>query len=160
MLNGELTAALKDNLDLWNRISRRLHASQKNIQITWIKGHAGDKDFLAGTSTPAHKIGNDAADLLANAGSKSIELPALLLKGHELKRHIVIAIQAMFLACYTRRQIRRQELDVETQQERELEEAPAIERIQGAATERNVIRQQKDVRASRKMYDRSSRTKN
>ncbi len=73
---------------------------------------------MEGTSTSTHKIGNDAADLLANAGSKIIELPALLLKGHELERHIVIAIQAMFLACYTRRQNRRQELDLETQLER------------------------------------------
>ncbi len=45
---------------------------------------------------------------------------------------MVIAIQAMFLACYTRRQNRRQEFALETLLERELEDAPAIENTQGA----------------------------
>jgi hypothetical protein len=57
----------------------------------------------------------------------------LLLKGHELKRHIVIAIQAMFLACYTRRQNKRQELYLETLIERELEEAPIVPERAGPA---------------------------
>ena len=38
----------------------------------------------------------------------------------------------MFLACYTRRQNRRQELALETLLEREFEDAPAIENLQGA----------------------------
>ncbi len=132
LLKGGPTTSLRDNQDLWGRIVRRLHAKQKNIKITWIKGHAEDKDIIEGSSSIAHKSGNDAADLPANTGSKLIELPPLLHKGHELKRHIVIAIQAMFLACYTRRQNRRQELDLETLLERELEDAPAIENLQGA----------------------------
>ena len=114
LLKGEPTNALKDNHDLWGRISRRLHPNQKHIQITWIKGHAEDKHIIEGSSSIAHKYGNDAADLLANAGSKKIELPPLLHKGHELKTQVVIAIQAMFLACYTRRQNKRQELLLET----------------------------------------------
>jgi hypothetical protein len=65
---------------------RRLNTSQRHIQITRV----------------------------ANAGSRSIALSELLLKGHLLKRHIVIAVQAMYLACYTRRQQRRQELNLET----------------------------------------------
>ena len=124
LLNGDPTPSLKDNRDLWGRVTRRLHVNQKNIQITWIKGHAEDKHTAEGSSSVAHKHGNDSADLLANAGSKLIELPPLLHKGHELKRHIVIAIQAMFLACYTRRQTKRQELALETLLERELEGAP------------------------------------
>ena len=64
--------------------------------------------------------------MLANTGPRYIALPDLLLKGHLLKRHIVIAIQAMFLACYTKRQAKRQELAIETSLERQLEgESPS-----------------------------------
>ena len=59
--------------------------------------------------------------MLANGGSRSIALPELLLKGHQLKRHIVIALQAMYLACFTRRQSKRQELALETILARQLE---------------------------------------
>ena len=79
-----------------------------------MKGHAIDKDIEQGNSTIAHPSGNNNADALATAGSRRITLPELLLKGHLLKRHIVIAMQAMYLACYTRRQIRRHELNLET----------------------------------------------
>ncbi len=51
-------------------------------------------------------------------------LPDLLLKGHLLKRHIVIAIQVMFQACYNRRQKIRQNMVLETALERELEGEP------------------------------------
>ena len=60
-------------------------------------------------------------------------------KGHELKRHIVVAIQAMFLACYTRRQIRRQELALETLLERELEDAPPVEERPGVRVPNPVL---------------------
>ena len=53
-----------------------------------------------------------------------IALPNLILRGHLLKRHIVIAVQAMLLACYTKRQERRQELALETATERQLEGEP------------------------------------
>ena len=132
LLKGEITNALKDNQDLWSRLSRRLHPKQKYIHITWIKGHAEDKHIIEGSSSIAHTYGNDAADSLANAGSKKIELPPLLHRGHELKTQVVIAIQAMFLACYTKRQNKRQELLLETILERELEEAPNAEDRQGA----------------------------
>ncbi len=122
--------SLKDNRDLRGRILRRLHAKNGNIKITWIKGHA-QENVNEGNSSIAHKVGSDSADLLANAGSKMIALPDLLLKGHELKRHIVIAIQAMFLACYNRRQERRQELLVETSLERDLEGEPTQGEIWG-----------------------------
>ncbi len=64
------------------------------------------------------------ADTLAHAGSEMIALRDLLLKGHLLKRHICIAIQAMFLACYIRRQERRQDMVLDTTLERELEGEP------------------------------------
>ena len=50
-------------------------------------------------------------------------LPATL-KPTQLKKHIVIALQAMFLACNNRRQACRQELLLETAVERELEGQP------------------------------------
>ena len=62
----------------------------------------------------AHQKGNNSADTLANIGTRSIALPELCLKAHLLKRHTVVALQAMVLACYTRRQTKRQELALET----------------------------------------------
>ena len=43
-----------------------------------------------------------------------------------LKREIVIALQAMFVACYNRRQESRQALALETPIERELEGQPTV----------------------------------
>ena len=104
LLAGDHTPSLKNNVDLWSRISKRLHSKQKDILIALIKGHAVDKDIQEGKSSLAHQKGNNAADELANVGSKMIALPYLFPKGHILKRHIVLAIQAVFLACYNRRQ--------------------------------------------------------
>ena len=53
-----------------------------------------------------------------------IALPNLILQGHLLKRHIVISIQAMLLACYTKRQEARQDSALETPIERQLEGEP------------------------------------
>ncbi len=63
-------------------------------------------------------------ELTSKCWIKKIALPDLLLESHELKRHIAIAIQAMFLACYNRRQERRQECLVETFHKCELEGEP------------------------------------
>ena len=121
LLAGESTNLLKENFDLWARVKRRLNAKQKHIRITWIKGHATEADIKKGNSSIAHQKGNNEADTLENAGSKIIALPDLLFQGHLLKKKIVVAIQAMFLACYNRRQEKRQALALETAVERELE---------------------------------------
>ena len=81
------------------------------------------KDILAGKSTAAHQVGTNEADSSANEGSRMIALPELLFKGHLLKRHIVVALQAMYLACYNRRQT----MALEAAVERELEGEPAPE---------------------------------
>ena len=58
-------------------------------------------------------------------GARSIALPEPLFQAHQLRRRIVISIQAMFLACYTRRQKTREQAALETLLERQLEgEAP------------------------------------
>ena len=118
LLAGESTNSLKDNFDLWARFKRRLNDKQKHMRITWIKGHATDADIKKGNSSIAHLKGNNEADSLANAGAKIIALPDPLFQGHLLKKKIVIAIQAMFLACYNRRQEKRQALAIETAVER------------------------------------------
>ena len=87
---------------------RRLNARQKYILITWIKGHAADIAIQKLNSSIAHQYGNNQADLLADAASKMIALPDLFFQGHQLEKHIEIYLQAMFLACYNRRQTRRQ----------------------------------------------------
>ena len=70
LLSDDHTPAMKDNVDLWRRVKHRLNSKQKNILITWIKEHATDKDTELGRSSALHQIGNDAADKLANAGSR------------------------------------------------------------------------------------------
>ena len=85
LLDGESTPSLKDNVDLWARVRRRLNATQNYILITWIRGHAVDIDIQKGNSAIAHQHGNNQAYLLADAGSKMIALPELLLKGHQLQ---------------------------------------------------------------------------
>ena len=70
LLAGDPTPTMKDNRDLWRRIKFRLNAKQKHIKITWVKGHAEDKDIQQGKSTLAHQNGNDSADVLANTGSR------------------------------------------------------------------------------------------
>ena len=124
LLSGNHTSSIKDNTDLWSRVLHKLHRRQRFIKISWIKGHATQEDIQKGTSSLQHQIGNNAADLLANAGSAMIALPNLILQGHLLKRHIVIAIQAMLLACYTKRQEARQDSALETAIERQLEGEP------------------------------------
>ncbi len=52
-----------------------------------------------------------------------IALPNMILQGHLLKKHIVIAVQAMLLARYTKRQ-ESQEIALETALERQLEGEP------------------------------------
>ena len=104
LLAGEFTPTLKDNRDLWRRIQRRLLPTQKHIIITLVKGHAGETDIAKGNSTIAHPNGNNHADTLANEGARVIAIPEPLFQAHQLRRRIVISIQAMFLACYTRRQ--------------------------------------------------------
>ena len=104
LLSGEFTPTMKDNRDLWRRIQRRLLPTQKHIKITWVKGHAGEIDIAKGNFTIAHQNGNNNADTLASEGARKIALPELLFQAHQLRRRIVISIQAMSLACYTRRQ--------------------------------------------------------
>ena len=70
--------------------------------------------------------GHNEADTLANAGSELTALPDLLFQGHLLKRKIVMALQAMFVACYNRRQESRQALALETPIEREPEGQPTV----------------------------------
>ncbi len=102
-----------------------ISADAENINITWAKGHAGEIDILKCNSTIAHQNGNNNADTLANEGARSRALLEPLLQAHHLRRRIVISIQAMFLACYTRRQTRREQLALEAILERQLEgEAP------------------------------------
>ena len=100
-------------------------AHAENIKITWVKGHAGEIDLQQVNSTIAQQNGKNKADTLANEGARSIALPEPLLQAHHLRRRIVVSIQAMFLACYTRRQTRREQLALEAILERQLEgEAP------------------------------------
>ena len=105
--------------------SKKTSAHAENIKITWVKGHAGQVDIDKGNSTIAHQNGNNNADTLANKGAQSIALPEPLFEAHLLRRRIVISLQAMFLACYTRRQKARELAAIETVLERQLEgEAP------------------------------------
>ena len=121
LLSGEYTSIMKDNRDPWRRVQRRILPTQKHINITWVKGHAGEADIAKGNSTIAHQNGNNNADTLADEGARSIALPEPLFQAHQLRRRIVISIQAMFLACYTRRQKTREQAALETLLERHLE---------------------------------------
>ena len=61
------------NVDLWRRIRHGLHSGQRNIRITWVKGHATDEDFELEKSIPAHTHeGNDEADIILNTSSRNI----------------------------------------------------------------------------------------
>ena len=110
---------MNDNRDFWRRVQKRLLPTQKHIEITWVKGHAGEIDIQKGNSTIAHQ--NDNNNAVASEGSRSIALQEPLLQAHHLRRRIVVSIQAMFLACYTRRQTRREQRALETILERQLE---------------------------------------
>ena len=86
-----------------------------------VKSHAVIKTSRKAIPQLRIRKGNNSADTLANIGSASIALPELCYKAHLLSIHVVVALQVMLLACYTRRQTKRQELALDTIIERQLE---------------------------------------
>ncbi len=111
---GSQPSSLKDVFDLWARVRRRLNAKQKDILITWIKGHAADIDIQKGTPQLHTNTGAIRQICSRTLAPRWLLYRSSLFQGHQLKKHIVIVLQAMFLACYNRRQTRRQELLLET----------------------------------------------
>ena len=56
--------------DLWYHLYLAIKAKcTRAIQFTWVKGHATEDHIAQGVTTRAHKIGNDAADQVADAGT-------------------------------------------------------------------------------------------
>ena len=56
--------------DLWYYLYLASEAKDtKGIEFTWVKGHATEEHIIQGVTTWAHKIGNDIADQVVDAGT-------------------------------------------------------------------------------------------
>jgi len=74
--------------DLWEHFALAIKAKGAHaVKVSWVKGHAQDRDIKAGISDPFKKAGNDRADTNADEGVKWYGDDLLKAASHIYERH-------------------------------------------------------------------------
>ena len=93
-----------EHADLWDLLAKELCDRAGDVTVSWVKGHATEKDIKRGRTTYEDKAGNDGADKLAVAGAATHQVPAEVVEDARSRRQMARQTQEMMVDILIERQ--------------------------------------------------------